>query len=71
MLLAADTGASNTVRDIASGVGAHFADPATAVIDHLHFDVSDSDGHHSVIIASEFIKNAHIHSLSYHLLLNP
>lgn len=55
VLLAADTGASATVRDIASGVGAQFADSATAVIDHLNFDQSDFDGHHSAIIADDLI----------------
>lgn len=64
MLLAADTGASTTVRDIAGGIGATFADSATVVIDHLNFDQSDFDGHHSTIIASDFIQNAYIHSLS-------
>lgn len=58
VLLAADSGASTTVRDVASGVGASFADSATAVIDHLNFDQSDFDGHHSVVIAEDFIKNA-------------
>jgi oligosaccharyltransferase complex subunit beta len=58
VLLAADTGASANVRDIAAGVGATFADPATVVIDHLNFDQSDFDGHHSAIIADDFIANA-------------
>eukprot|EP00026_Physarum_polycephalum_P009024 Phypoly_transcript_09134.p1 GENE.Phypoly_transcript_09134~~Phypoly_transcript_09134.p1 ORF type:complete len:441 (+),score=85.61 Phypoly_transcript_09134:55-1323(+) len=58
VLLAADTGASTTVRDIAAGVGATLADSATAVIDHLNFDHSDFDGHHSAIIADDFIQNA-------------
>lgn len=58
VLLAADTGASNTIRDIASGVGANLADSATAVIDHLNFDHSDFDGHHSTVIASDFLSNA-------------
>jgi hypothetical protein len=62
-LLAADTGASATVRDIAAGVGATLADSATVVVDHLNFDQSDFDGHHSAIIADDFIQNAHIHHL--------
>lgn len=69
VLLAADTGASTTVRDIAAGVGATFADSATAVIDHLNFDQSDFDGHHSAIIADDFIKNAHILLFNSHLFL--
>jgi len=57
VLLAADTGASGTIRDIARGVGAELADSASSVIDHIHFDQSDFDGHHTTIIADEFIAN--------------
>jgi len=54
VLLAADTGASVTVRDIAGGVGANLAESTTTVIDHLNFDQSDFDGHHNTIIANDF-----------------
>lgn len=51
LLLAADSGASPAIRDIAAECGAEFADSATAVIDHHNFDKADFDGKHTLIIA--------------------
>lgn len=55
VVIAANTGASATIRDMAKSLGADFADPSTSVIDHIHFDHSDFDGHHSVIIADNYV----------------
>lgn len=55
VLLAADTGVSETIRDIASECGAELAGPTTAVIDHHNFDKSDFEGRHTAIIADDVI----------------
>jgi oligosaccharyltransferase complex subunit beta len=53
--LAADTGASETVRDIASECGVEFAPANTAVVDHHNFDKSDFEGRHTSIIGDNVL----------------
>jgi oligosaccharyltransferase complex subunit beta len=55
VILAADTGVSATLRDIASECGVGFAESNTAVIDHHSFDKSDFEGRHTSIIAGDVI----------------
>jgi len=55
VLLAADSGASETIRDIASECGVEFAAGNTAVVDHHNFDKSDFEGRHTSIIADDVI----------------
>eukprot|EP01121_Diplochlamys_sp_Union-15-3_P003497 TRINITY_DN1339_c0_g1_i2.p1 TRINITY_DN1339_c0_g1~~TRINITY_DN1339_c0_g1_i2.p1 ORF type:complete len:436 (-),score=70.51 TRINITY_DN1339_c0_g1_i2:60-1367(-) len=50
VLLAADFGVSDLIREIASECGVQFDDEGTKVIDHLNFDVSDYDYGHEVIV---------------------
>jgi len=55
VLLAADTGASNIIRDIAEECGVEFAESTTAVIDHFNFAQSDFDGYHTLVIAENVL----------------
>jgi len=55
VLVAADVGVSDNVRDFASECGVEFAEAQTAVIDHHNFDKSDFDGRHTSIIADNVI----------------
>eukprot|EP01110_Echinostelium_bisporum_P011911 TRINITY_DN6025_c0_g1_i1.p1 TRINITY_DN6025_c0_g1~~TRINITY_DN6025_c0_g1_i1.p1 ORF type:complete len:427 (-),score=152.90 TRINITY_DN6025_c0_g1_i1:14-1294(-) len=57
VLIAADTGVSDKIREIARGVGADFAETFTSVIDHHSYDQSDSDGHHTTVLSDHFIQN--------------
>lgn len=56
LIIAADFGMSDTVRDIANECGVEFdEDPDAVVIDHLNFAVSESGIEHSLIAADTFV----------------
>jgi oligosaccharyltransferase complex subunit beta len=54
-------GASSTIgsplRELASDCGVEFDEEKTFVIDHLHYDVSDPDGQHTLIVADDLSSN--------------
>ncbi|CAH9079670.1 unnamed protein product [Cuscuta epithymum] len=58
LILAADVFASDLIREIATECGVDFdEDPAASVIDHKSYAVSDTDGDHTLIAASNFIQS--------------
>jgi len=44
---------SEPVREVANECGVDFDEEQTAVIDHMHFDASDEQGHHTLIALSK------------------
>lgn len=59
VLVAASSSVGDAVRELASECGFEFDDEATAVIDHVHFDKTIDDGHHTAIVAdSKHMLNA-------------
>ncbi|KAL4180493.1 hypothetical protein AMTRI_Chr13g125540 [Amborella trichopoda] len=58
LIVAADVGASDLVRDIAAECGADFdEDPAAVVIDHSGYAVSATDGDHTLIAGDDFLQS--------------
>ncbi|BBH09439.1 dolichyl-diphosphooligosaccharide-protein glycosyltransferase 48kDa subunit family protein [Prunus dulcis] len=58
LIIAADTNASDLIRQIAVECGVDFdEDPAAVVIDHTSYAVSDTEGDHTVIASDDFIKS--------------
>ncbi|KAM2988976.1 hypothetical protein FF2_003006 [Malus domestica] len=58
LIIAADTNASDLIRQIAVECGVDFdEDPAAMVIDHTSYAVSDTEGDHTVIASDDFIKS--------------
>ncbi|KAJ0011321.1 hypothetical protein Pint_34579 [Pistacia integerrima] len=58
LIIAADTNASDLIREIATECGVDFDEDATAmVIDHTSYAVSNTDGDHTLIASDDFIKS--------------
>ncbi|GER50391.1 glycosyltransferase 48 kDa subunit-like protein [Striga asiatica] len=58
MILAADKSASELIREIAVECGVDFdEDPASMVIDHTSYAVSESDGDHTLLASDDFIQS--------------
>ncbi|XP_042000537.1 dolichyl-diphosphooligosaccharide--protein glycosyltransferase 48 kDa subunit-like [Salvia splendens] len=58
LILAADTSASDLIREIAVECGVDFdEDPAAMVIDHTNHAVSETEGHHTLIASDDFINS--------------
>ncbi|KAF3795482.1 Dolichyl-diphosphooligosaccharide--protein glycosyltransferase subunit [Nymphaea thermarum] len=68
LILAADVGASDLIRDIATECGADFdEDPSAVVIDHTGYAVPETEGEHTLIAGDYFIQSkiGRRHSQSY------
>ncbi|WOK93109.1 dolichyl-diphosphooligosaccharide--protein glycosyltransferase 48 kDa subunit [Canna indica] len=58
LILAADSSASDLIREIATECGVDFdEDPAAMVIDHTSYAVSETEGDHTLIASDDFIKS--------------
>ncbi|KAI3462517.1 hypothetical protein Pfo_019180 [Paulownia fortunei] len=58
LILAADSNASDLIRNIAAGCGVDFdEDPSAMVIDHTGYAVSETEGEHTLIAADDFIQS--------------
>ncbi|XAR59522.1 Dolichyl-diphosphooligosaccharide--protein glycotransferase [Bertholletia excelsa] len=58
LILAADTSASDLIREIATECGVDFdEDPAAMVIDHTSYAVSDTEGDHTLIASDDLIQS--------------
>ncbi|KAJ7967356.1 Dolichyl-diphosphooligosaccharide--protein glycosyltransferase 48 kDa subunit [Quillaja saponaria] len=58
LIIAADTNASDLIREIATECGVDFdEDPAAMVIDHTGYAVSAVEGDHTLIASDDFIKS--------------
>ncbi|VFQ72151.1 unnamed protein product [Cuscuta campestris] len=58
LILAADASASGLIREIATECGVDFdEDPSALVIDHTRYAVSDAEGGHTLIAATDFIQS--------------
>ncbi|XP_027355550.1 dolichyl-diphosphooligosaccharide--protein glycosyltransferase 48 kDa subunit [Abrus precatorius] len=58
LIVAADSNASDLIREIATECGADFdEDPAAMVIDHTGYAVSVTEGDHTLIASDDFIKS--------------
>ncbi|XP_050366703.1 dolichyl-diphosphooligosaccharide--protein glycosyltransferase 48 kDa subunit [Argentina anserina] len=58
LIIAADTNASDLIRQISVECGVDFdEDPSAMVIDHTSYAVSDSEGDHTLIASGDFIKS--------------
>nr|GMD00128.1 dolichyl-diphosphooligosaccharide--protein glycosyltransferase 48 kDa subunit [Ipomoea batatas] len=58
LILAADASASDLIREIVTECGVDFdEDPAALVIDHMSYAVSDTEGDHTLIVATDFIQS--------------
>ncbi|KAH9656532.1 Dolichyl-diphosphooligosaccharide--protein glycosyltransferase 48 kDa subunit [Citrus sinensis] len=57
LIVAADSNASDLIREVATECGVDFdEDPAAMVIDHINYAVSNFDGDHTLIASDDFIK---------------
>ncbi|KAK6946206.1 Dolichyl-diphosphooligosaccharide--protein glycosyltransferase 48kDa subunit [Dillenia turbinata] len=56
LILAADTSASDLIREIATECGVDY-DESSMVIDHISYAVSETEGDHTLIAADDFIKS--------------
>jgi len=54
VILAASSSLSDSVREIASQCNVEFDEEDSYVIDHTHYDASDRDGDHTLIVASQY-----------------
>uniref|UniRef100_A0A2N9ED59 Dolichyl-diphosphooligosaccharide--protein glycosyltransferase 48 kDa subunit n=1 Tax=Fagus sylvatica TaxID=28930 RepID=A0A2N9ED59_FAGSY len=58
LIVAADSNASDLIREIATESGIDFdEDPSALVIDHSSYAVSDTEGDHTLIASDDFIKS--------------
>uniref|UniRef100_A0A2P2K1M5 Dolichyl-diphosphooligosaccharide--protein glycosyltransferase 48 kDa subunit n=1 Tax=Rhizophora mucronata TaxID=61149 RepID=A0A2P2K1M5_RHIMU len=58
LIVAADTNASDFIREIATECGVDFdEDPSAMVIDHTSYAVSDTEGDHTLIASDDFVKS--------------
>ncbi|XP_027074904.1 dolichyl-diphosphooligosaccharide--protein glycosyltransferase 48 kDa subunit-like [Coffea eugenioides] len=58
VIVAADSNASDLIRNIAAECGADFdEDPSAVVIDHTSYAVSDTEGDHTLIVSDELIQS--------------
>ncbi|XP_050263032.1 dolichyl-diphosphooligosaccharide--protein glycosyltransferase 48 kDa subunit [Quercus robur] len=58
LIIAADSNASDLIREIATESGVDFdEDPAALVIDHSSYAVSNTEGDHTLIASDEYIKS--------------
>ncbi|KAL0395981.1 UNVERIFIED_CONTAM: Dolichyl-diphosphooligosaccharide--protein glycosyltransferase subunit [Sesamum calycinum] len=58
LILAADSNASDLIRNIAAECGVDFdEDPSAVVIDHTSYAVSETEGEHTLIAADDFIQS--------------
>ncbi|XP_073296383.1 dolichyl-diphosphooligosaccharide--protein glycosyltransferase 48 kDa subunit-like [Primulina huaijiensis] len=58
LILAADSNASDLIRNIAAECGVDFDEgPTSVVIDHSSYAVSDTEGDHTLIAADDFIQS--------------
>lgn len=58
LIIAADSAASDLIRDIATECGVDFdEDPSAMVIDHTSYSVSNTEGDHTVIASDDFIQS--------------
>ncbi|KGN61764.1 dolichyl-diphosphooligosaccharide--protein glycosyltransferase 48 kDa subunit [Cucumis sativus] len=58
LILAADSNASELIREIATECGVDFdEDPASVVIDHTSYAVSETEGDHTLIASDDLIKS--------------
>ncbi|KAK9942408.1 hypothetical protein M0R45_008075 [Rubus argutus] len=58
LIIAADTNASDLIRQISVECGVDFdEDPSAMVIDHMSYAVSDTEGDHTLIASDDFIKS--------------
>ncbi|KAB1199016.1 Dolichyl-diphosphooligosaccharide--protein glycosyltransferase 48 kDa subunit [Morella rubra] len=58
LIIAADTNASDLIREIATECGVDFdEDPAAMVIDHTSYAVSETEGDHTLIASDNFIES--------------
>lgn len=60
VLIAADSKVSGPVRDLAAELGVDFAEDGSSVIDHLHFDSSDFNGDHTLILSDNYVEEPSI-----------
>lgn len=57
LIVAADSNASDLIREVATECGVDFdEDPAAMVIDHINYAVSNFDGDHTLIASDDFIE---------------
>ncbi|PIN08891.1 Oligosaccharyltransferase, beta subunit [Handroanthus impetiginosus] len=58
LILAADSNASDLIRNIAAECGVNFdEDPSAMVIDHAGYAVSETEGDHTLIASDDFIES--------------
>ncbi|XVE49386.1 hypothetical protein DITRI_Ditri01bG0079500 [Diplodiscus trichospermus] len=58
LIIAADTNASDFIREVATECGVDFdEDPLAMVIDHTSYAVSETEGDHTLIASDDFIKS--------------
>lgn len=58
LIIAADSAASDLIRDIATECGVDFdEDPSAMVIDHTSYSVSNTEGDHTLIASDDFIQS--------------
>uniref|UniRef100_A0A915KRS0 Dolichyl-diphosphooligosaccharide--protein glycosyltransferase 48 kDa subunit n=1 Tax=Romanomermis culicivorax TaxID=13658 RepID=A0A915KRS0_ROMCU len=51
VLIGADSSLSGIIQELANEVNFEFDEEQTYVIDHMHYDVSSDEGHHTTIVA--------------------
>ncbi len=51
MIIATDSSIPKVIREIATESNSEFDEAGTSVIDHFHFDSSDFDGSHTLVVA--------------------
>jgi len=56
-LIAVNRNVSEPLRSVANECGIDFDEEETAVVDHVNFDVSDSDGDHTLVLSDKFVKS--------------
>eukprot|EP00299_Pterocystis_sp_00344_P010274 c4552_g1_i1.p1 GENE.c4552_g1_i1~~c4552_g1_i1.p1 ORF type:complete len:437 (+),score=105.02 c4552_g1_i1:44-1354(+) len=65
LVITASAKASKTIRELVSDCGVELDDKKSVVIDHFNYDVSDSDGSHTLILANHFSKSSILDSQQF------
>lgn len=58
LLVATDSNIGSLVASIASECNVEFDEKDSYVVDHLHFDISDYDGEHTLLVADNVVESA-------------
>lgn len=60
LIVAASHQVGDVARELAAECGIDFDDEGTFVIDHVHYDASDAQGEHTLIVADDFLSGAEV-----------